>query len=197
MSMSLRLREIASQAGRQNGCRLYDVYRHRDRIQVFIDKPPKGPVTLNDCQNVFHSLRFLIRSEFPQLLESRRLEVSSPGIEKRLRDKWHFEEALGETLKITTSSPVEAENQKTKKVFRSCLAEGRLISIKNGELTLKADFVRWQAPISLIKSARVKIKGAASEMASKMEGPAAEPGEVKKPKKPLQNKPGSKGGAVK
>ena len=140
MSMSLRLREIASQAGRQNGCRLYDVYRHRDRIQVFIDKPPKGPVTLNDCQNVFHSLRFLIRSEFPQLLESRRLEVSSPGIEKRLRDKWHFEEALGETLKITTSSPVEAENQKTKKVFRSCLAEGRLISIKKRRADAKGRF---------------------------------------------------------
>ena len=182
MSMSARLREIAGQAGCQNGCRLYDLYRHRDKIQVFIDRPLRGSVSLNDCQNVFHSLRFLIRSELPHLLESHRLEVSSPGVEKRLRDKWHFEEAVGETLKIITSSPVEAKSRKTKKTFRSCLAEGRLISVKNGDLLLESASAKWLAPLSLVKSAKIQPADPMARLRPVKTGPSKRAKDLKKGK---------------
>ena len=85
----IKVKEIAKTASEQNNCRVYDVYKHRDRLQIFIDKKNQT-VNLEDCENVFYSLRFLLQSEIPYLLEKNRLEVSSPGIEKQLREKWHL-----------------------------------------------------------------------------------------------------------
>ena len=42
MQEALKLKEIAGQASKQNGCRIYDIYKHRDRLQVFIDKKTAG-----------------------------------------------------------------------------------------------------------------------------------------------------------
>ena len=73
--MSLRdsVRDIAEEAICRHNCRLYDVYSHRDRFQVFIDKPSKSisksghsikesqPVNLEDCEKHF-SQPFLFAS---------------------------------------------------------------------------------------------------------------------------------------
>ena len=94
----VKIKEIAKTASEQNNCRVYDIYKHRDRLQIFIDKKNQA-VNLEDCENVFYSLRFLLHSELPYLLEKNRLEVSSPGIEKQLREKWHFEESIGKSIR--------------------------------------------------------------------------------------------------
>ena len=60
----VKVKEMAQQASQQNNCRVYDIHKHRDRLQVFIDKKDQG-VNLKDCENVFHSLRFLLMTELP------------------------------------------------------------------------------------------------------------------------------------
>ena len=156
MIEALKLKEIAGQASKQNGCRIYDIYKHRDRLQIFIDRQSKDrDIKLKDCENVFHSLQFLLHSELPHILESHRLEVSSPGVEKQLREKWHFKEAVGKLMKLITISPVNAQNTKTGKIFSSQSFTANLISISKENLNLKKDFVECSIPFSKIKSAKL------------------------------------------
>ena len=98
-----RLKELAEKAGKQHGCRLYDIYRHKDKLQILIDKPEKGQyVGVDDCERVFHSLNLLLKMEFPEIVRTKRIEVSSPGVEKKLRQKWHFEISIGEPIYVVT-----------------------------------------------------------------------------------------------
>ena len=159
MTEILKIKEIAGLAGQQNDCRIYDIYKHRDRLQIFIDKKSKdSAVSLKDCENVSHSLQFLLHSELPHILESRRLEVSSPGIEKRLRQKWHFEESVGKLMKLITVFPVKAQNTKTGKSFSSQSFIAKLMSVSEATLNLKNDVVAYFVPLSKIKSARLIFK---------------------------------------
>ena len=130
----VKIKEIAKTASEQNNCRVYDIYKHRDRLQIFIDKKNQA-VNLEDCENVFYSLRFLLHSEIPYLLEKNRLEVSSPGVEKQLREKWHFEEAVGKAIYFTTHSSVKIAGKRKSFQTRSFTAD--LISVSNETLHLK------------------------------------------------------------
>ncbi len=147
-----RIKEIAEQAGLQNGCRLYDILKNRDGLQVFIDRIDKKRVGLEDCEKVFHSLSFLLRSEFPDILEKLRLEISSPGIERRLREDWHFEESIGELVKISTKEPVLGRQKKENREIKSSFTMGRLISLKDGQLKLENKDSEWIIPLEKIKS---------------------------------------------
>ena len=151
----IKFEEMAQTASQQNNCRVYDIYKHRDRLQVFIDKKGKQAIKLEDCENVFHSLRFLLRSELPYVLESKRLEVSSPGLEKSLRKKWHFEECVGENIKLTTHDPISVKSKKTGRVFKSQSLKGILDSIEEDTLNLKSVAMEGKIPLIKIKSATV------------------------------------------
>lgn len=156
---ALKIKKIVGQAGQQNNCRIYDIYKHKDRLQIFIDKKLKNSaVSLKDCENVFHSLQFLLHSELPHVLENRRLEVSTPGIEKQLREKWHFEESIGEMIKLVTTSPVEAHNIKTGNSFCSQSFKAHLTFISKEDISLKSDVMECSVPFSKIKSAKLIFK---------------------------------------
>ena len=157
MALQSKLEQIAEQAGRQNQCRIYDIYRHRDRLQIFIDKPSSS-VRLSDCENVFHSLRFLLKSSLPDILERKRLEVSSPGIEKPLRALWHFKESLGRQIKLLTHSPIEATNTKTGKTEFYQTLSAQLISIVDQKLSLKNSRISCYIPLDKVKSAKCLLE---------------------------------------
>lgn len=156
MIEAVKIKKIADQASRQNECRIYDIYRHKDRLQIFIDKQIKNTdIQLKDCENVFHSLRFLLHSEMPHILENFRLEVSSPGIEKRLRAKWHFEESIGKLVKLTTNLPIKAVNKKTGKSFSTQAFKAHLLSLSEERIHLKKDFTEYSVTFSQVKSAQI------------------------------------------
>ena len=156
MQVVEKIREMALQAGEQHDCRLYDFYKNRDGLRVLIDKPSLfEQVSVKDCENVFRSLSFLLEAEFPELFKRWRLEVSSPGLEKKLREEWHFKESVGETIRLQTSSPVKSENKLTKKVSYSESLKAKLISFSDGILKLEEEEREWQIPFSQVKSAQV------------------------------------------
>ena len=151
-----KIKEIASQAGHQHSCRLYDLYKNRDGLQVLIDKPDLSEkISLQDCEKVFRSFSFLLEAEFPELFKKWRLEVSTPGLEKKLREEWHFKESVGETMKITTSSPVKSENISTNKISHSESFKAKLVSFSDGVLEFKEEDREWKIPLLQVKSAQV------------------------------------------
>ena len=164
MSLRESVRHIAEQAGRQHNCRLYDIYSHRDRFQVFIDRPQTSemdlkeelkPVSLQDCEQVSYSLSFLLQSHFPDFFKKWKLEVSTPGLDRKLREKWHFSEALGQEVKIIAHEPVTAVNSQTKREWETLSFSGQLHSFKEDILTLNRDCIYLEVPFLQIKSAQV------------------------------------------
>ncbi|MGI9549307.1 MAG: ribosome maturation factor RimP [Bdellovibrionales bacterium] len=152
----IKIKEMAHQATSQNGCRIYDFYRHKDRLQFLIDKSEEQ-VSLKDCENVFHSLKFLIETEYPEVLNQKRLEISTPGMDKKLREQWHFEEALHQAVKVVTSSPVSCLDSEKQKTVHCQTMVGELISVSSDEISLKDPKRQWMIPFSKIKLAHVVL----------------------------------------
>ena len=101
-------------------------------LRVTIDLPWNGPnsdgspdamVTVEDCEKVTRQLQFALEVD---AAEYKRLEVSSPGIDRPLRSQKDFERFVGETVDITLKAPIGIAAQgstvaPTRKKFRGTL----------------------------------------------------------------------------
>jgi ribosome maturation factor RimP len=83
-------------------------------LRVTIDLPWNGPtsegapeafVTVEDCEKVTRQLQFALEVEG---VDYKRLEVSSPGIDRPLRNEQDFERFTGEVIDITQKAPMGA-----------------------------------------------------------------------------------------
>ena len=68
-------------------------------------QPPAPPVTVDDCERVTRQLQFTLEVEG---VDYRRLEVSSPGIDRLLRNAADFERFKGEMVDLTLKAPIGA-----------------------------------------------------------------------------------------
>ena len=103
-----KLKEMASQVATRENCSLYDlefVGAGTGRIlRVFIDKAGEDSVSVEDCSNVSNGLNLILDVEDIIPGGAYNLEVSSPGLERHLKEKAHFEGALGELIFLKTRS---------------------------------------------------------------------------------------------
>lgn len=106
------------------GLSLYDaVVLNENENTIFrISVTAPGGVTLNQCAELTHLINPLLDVTSPVSGEYR-LEVSSPGIERRLKTLDHFIQSVGEKASLTTIS---------KEKF-----EGEVIGVENDEIILK------------------------------------------------------------
>lgn len=80
-------------------------------LRVTIDLPWQAGlpaiqfVTVEDCERVTRQLQALLEVEG---VEYRRLEVSSPGIDRPLRHELDFQRFVGSTVEITLKQPIGA-----------------------------------------------------------------------------------------
>ena len=95
-------------------------------LRIYIDKP-EG-VSLGDCETVSHQVGELLDAEDAIPGEPYTLEVSSPGVERKLSKPRDFERFIGQKVKVALREPVE--NQKK--------WDGALISFADGVITLRA-----------------------------------------------------------
>lgn len=97
-----RIRLFAEEVAVREGCLLYDL-EFRDGpgriLRVFIDKEPGG-VGIDDCVNVSRGLNLRLDVEDAVPGGTYDLEVSSPGLDRKLTQFWHYEKAVGQTAQI-------------------------------------------------------------------------------------------------
>jgi ribosome maturation factor RimP len=129
-----RVREIAERVASSSGLEVVEIEflggGKARMLRVFLDKPAAGTdplagVTHEDCAN--------FSREFGTILDvddvmpgSYTLEVSSPGLDRRLIKPADFTRFTGSRLKLTTRQPVDNNRH----------FEGRLESFQGGRLTL-------------------------------------------------------------
>lgn len=72
-------------------------------LRIFIDKP--GGVGLEDCELISRQVSALLDVEDP-VPGRYSLEVSSPGLDRKLTKPLHFQRFVGEEVKVETRFPV-------------------------------------------------------------------------------------------
>lgn len=77
-------------------------------LRVFIDKP-EG-ISIDDCTNVSHAIDPIIDEADP-IDVSYYLEVCSPGLERELVRREHFEAVLGQEIKVKLYKAVDGAKE--------------------------------------------------------------------------------------
>lgn len=111
-------------------------------VRVFIDHA--DGVNLSDCEKVSHAVSALLDVEDP-IPGHYELEVSSPGLNRKLTKVEHFQRFTGETLKVQMRFPIEG-----RKRFR-----GRLLSSDDTNIVVDVDGEPFTLPLATIDTARL------------------------------------------
>jgi len=131
-----RVREIAERVAASSGLEIVEVEflggGKARMLRVFLDKPAAGTdalagVTHEDCANFSREFGTILDVE-DVMPGSYTLEVSSPGLDRKLIKAADFTRFTGSRLKLSTRQPVGVNNNRH--------FEGRLESFIDGRLTL-------------------------------------------------------------
>lgn len=112
------LQELVQQTVQALGLDLVEIERSAGGLlRIFIDVPwrpkqagqalPEQAVTIEDCEKVTRQLQYALQV---QDIDYQRLEVSSPGIDRLLRNEQDFERFAGQVVDITLKQPIGANS---------------------------------------------------------------------------------------
>ncbi len=111
-------------------------------VRLYIDKP-EG-IDLEDCEKVSLAVSALLDVEDP-IPGNYNLEVSSPGLDRKLTKIEHFQRFAGETVKVQTRFPIEGRRR-----FR-----GTLVSADEENIVVEVDGESHSLPLKTIDTARL------------------------------------------
>lgn len=112
------LQELVQQTVQALGLDLVEIERSAGGLlRIFIDVPwqpgqaqsgqAEQAVTIEDCEKVTRQLQYALQV---QDIDYQRLEVSSPGIDRLLRNEQDFERFAGQVVDITLKQPIGANS---------------------------------------------------------------------------------------
>ncbi|NCF73511.1 MAG: ribosome maturation factor RimP [Gammaproteobacteria bacterium] len=116
-------------------------------LRLTIDKP--DGIDLDDCEKVSHAVGALLDVEDP-VPSDYNLEVSSPGLDRKLTKVEHFQRFEGETLKVTMRFPIAGRRR-----FR-----GTLVSSDDENIVVEVDGESHSLPLAMLDTARLVPEGA-------------------------------------
>jgi len=115
-------------------------------VRLTIDK--SDGIDLEDCEKVSHAVSALLDVEDP-VASNYSLEVSSPGLDRKLTKVEHFQRFEGETLKVSMRFPIEGRRR-----FR-----GTLVSSNEENIVVEVDGESHSLPLVMIDTARLVPDG--------------------------------------
>ena len=107
------VKDIAKDAAKKFDCSLFDVEYKKEGsdyvLRVYIEKEnPDENISINDCENVSRYLSDLLDESDP-IPNAYMLEVSSPGIDRPLRNKDDYERYKGRNVDIGLFTKINGE----------------------------------------------------------------------------------------
>lgn len=111
-------------------------------LRLYIDKP--DGVDLSDCEKVSQQVSALLDVEDP-IPGQYTLEVSSPGLDRRLTKLEHFRRYTGEDVRVKLRFPVDGRRN-----FR-----GALKAADEESIEVEVDGKDYRLPLATIESARL------------------------------------------
>ncbi len=116
-------------------------------LRVYIDRPAGAPqgITVDDCALVSHAVSGVLEIEDP-IKGHYTLEVSSPGFDRILRKREHFERFVGERVHAELKMPIGGRRR----------FSGVLKSIVDDSIVLEVDGEAHSLPLERIQKARLR-----------------------------------------
>jgi len=151
-----RVREIADRVAASSGLEVVEVEilggGKARMLRVFLDKPaagndPLAGVTHEDCANFSREFGTILDVE-DAMPGSYTLEVSSPGLDRKLIKAADFTRFVGSRVKVTTRQPVNNTRH----------FEGRLESFENGRLLLDLSVASHKSRKKMGEAAGTKVE---------------------------------------
>lgn len=148
------LESWALEAAEAHGVELYDVTvatSGRWIVRVFIDRPggtePGQGVSIDECSDVSRYLEAYFDAD-ARMPDNYLLEVSSPGIERPLKNERHVAQVVGKLVDLTVREPIEGQNK----------VVGQLLSFEEGILEIRVSEREsvLTVPWSAVSKARLK-----------------------------------------
>src|ERR671911_1893156 len=111
------IRAIAERVAASHGLTIWDIQSRRETsghvVRVFIDRPgpaatPEESVSIEDCEQVNREMSTILDVEDP-LPFAYTLEVSSPGLDRPLRDADDYRRFSGRLPQLVGSEPAGRE----------------------------------------------------------------------------------------
>ena len=151
MTLQERITAIAERAAAREGLEVWNVDvlgAGRSRlVRIFIDKP--GGVTLDDCELMSQQVGTVLDVEDIVPDQRYHLEVSSPGIERRLFKPEHFARFAGQKARIALREPFENQRR----------WEGILAGVEEGVILLEtANGASMRFSLDQIEKANLKFE---------------------------------------
>ena len=126
-NVAQRVWELAEPLAKELGLSLWDVQFVKEGadwfLRVFIDK--EEGVSIDDCVDMTHALSPVLDKEDP-ISQEYLLEVSSPGLERRLTRSEHFAAYVGRPVRARLIRPLETGERELTGVLLGMDEEGRL-----------------------------------------------------------------------
>jgi len=117
-------------------------------LRIFIDRPRddgSGSITVDDCARVSHAVSQVLEIEDP-IKGHYTLEVSSPGFDRILRKREHFERFLGERIFAEMKLPIDGRRRFV----------GMLKAIADDSIVVEVDGQAHSLPLERIQKARLR-----------------------------------------
>ena len=135
-----KVREIAERVATSSGLEIVEIDLRGGgkarMLRIVIDKP--SGVTHEDCANLSREVGTILDVEDGVPGGSYTLEVSSPGLDRKLLKAADYERFAGSRVKLMTRQPVNGNRH----------FEGKLESFHDGRLTLDVTPVRKKAKVN-------------------------------------------------
>ncbi len=156
-SVADRVRAVAAPVAATYGLEIFDVLFRREAagmvLRVQLDRP--GPastaeesVSVDDCARVSRDLSVVLDVE-DVVRTAYTLEVSSPGLDRPLRQAADFERFVGRRAKLVVRERVDGQG-----FFR-----GRLAGVEAGMVVVEGDAgERHRVPLNLITRANLEVE---------------------------------------
>ena len=144
-----KVSEAAERVGRSEGLEIVDVEWKVGKqrfLRISIDKP--GGVSHTDCEGMSHQLSAILDVEELVPGPAYILEVSSPGMDRKLTKPADFERFTGRLARISVAEPVE----------NSTFFEGRLAGLLDGNVQLDVADRRVALPLAGIRKAQLVVE---------------------------------------
>ena len=129
MSIIRHINELAESLLSETKFSLYDVERNGGNLKVTIQA--EGGVTLDELAGINRQISNALDANDP-MPNKYTLEVSSPGLERKLRTRDHFEGAKGEIVGVKLAPHVQGE-RRFKGRLSSVSSDSILVEIESGE----------------------------------------------------------------
>jgi len=115
-------------------------------LRIFIDRPSSsGAVTVDDCARVSDAVSLALETQDP-IKGHYTLEVSSPGFDRILRTRAHFERFVGQRMFAELKLPIDGRRRFV----------GILKSLVGDTIVVEVDGKAHSLPLDRIQKARLR-----------------------------------------